>query len=92
MEWVNLLTHSYWERNMTCLANAANTLNINDVNTLYSLRVAKDNKNEFKNLQYFKETGGGLVKFQFKFGYVEEQLFAAVSVSFYKNGPFMVDV
>ena len=42
------------------------SLHINDVNTLYSLRVAKDNKNEFQNFQELKETGKGLVKFQFK--------------------------
>ena len=42
------------------------SLHINDVNTLYSLRVAKDNKNEFQNLQELKETGEGVVKFQFK--------------------------
>ena len=69
------------------------TLNINDVNTLYSLRVAKYNSNEkFKNLPDLKETGEGLVKFQVKLGYVEEQLFVAVSVNSYKNGSFMVDV
>ena len=48
------------------------TLNVNDVITVYSLRVAKYNKNEFQNLQDLKETGDGLVKFQFKLGYVEE--------------------
>ena len=37
------------------------TLNINDFNTLYSLRVTKCNKNE--NLLDLKETGEGLVKF-----------------------------
>ena len=50
------------------------TLNVNDVITVYSLRVAKYNKNEFQNLQDLKGTGDGLVKFQFKLGYVEEQL------------------
>ena len=39
------------------------TLNINDVNTSYSLKVAKYNKHEFQNLQDLKETGEGLVKF-----------------------------
>ena len=42
------------------------SLHINDVNILYTLRVAKDNKNEFQNFQELKETGKGLVKFQFK--------------------------
>ena len=42
------------------------SLHINDVNMLYTLRVAKDNKNEFQNFQEIKETGKGLVKFQFK--------------------------
>ena len=32
------------------------TLNINNVNTFYSLRVAKYNKSEFQNLQDLKET------------------------------------
>ena len=32
-------------------------LNISDVNKLYSLRVANNNKNEFQNLQDLKETG-----------------------------------
>ena len=58
------------------------TLNINDLNTLYSLRVAKYNKIEFLNLQYLKVTEEGLAKFQFKLSYVEEQLFVAVSVNF----------
>ena len=62
------------------------TLNINDANTLYSLRVAKYNKNEFQNLQDLEEKGEGLVRFQFKHGYVEEQLFTAVSMNSYKNG------
>ena len=44
------------------------TLYINDVNTLYSLRVTKYSKNEFQNLQNLKETGESLVKFQFKLG------------------------
>ena len=78
---------------MTCSANAAkNTLNINDVNTLYLLRVVKDNKNEFQNLQDLKETGQGLIMFKYKLGYVEEQLFVAVSVNYNKNGSFMIDV
>ena len=62
------------------------TLNIN-LNTLYSLRVGKYNKIEFLNLQDLKETVEGLAKFQFKLGYVEEQLFVAVFVNF---GSFMV--
>ena len=68
------------------------TLNINDVNTLYSLRVAKYNKNEFQNLWDLNENGAGLVKFRFPLGYIEEHLFEAVIVNSYKNGPFMVDV
>ena len=59
------------------------TLNINIMNTLYSLRVAKYNKNELQNLQDFKESGEGLVRFQFKIGYVEQQLFVTVSVNSY---------
>ena len=65
-------------------------LNFNDVNALYSLRIEKYNKNEF--LQDLKETGQSLVKFHFKLGYVEEQLFVAVSGNCYKNGSVMVDV
>ena len=42
-------------------------------------------KNEFQNLQDLK-TGEGLAKFQFKLGYVEEQLFVAVSLNSDKNG------
>ena len=68
------------------------TLDINDVSILYSLRVEKYNKNEFQNLQDLKETGKSLVMFKFKLGYVEEQLFATVSINFNKNGSFMVDV
>ena len=60
--------------------------------TLYSLRVAKYNKNEFQNLQDLKENGGGLVMLKYKLGYVEDQLFVAVSVNFNKNGSVMVDV
>ena len=56
---------------------------INNLNTLYSLRVGKYNKIEFQE---------GLAKFQFKLSYVEEQLFVAVSVSSYKNGSLMDDV
>lgn len=67
-------------------------LNINDVNALYSLRVAKNNNNEFQNLQDFKKNGEGLVKFQFKFGYAEEYFFVAVTVNSYKSGSFMVDI
>ena len=48
------------------------TLDINDVSILYSLRVEKYNKNEFQNLQDLKETGKSLVMFKFKLGYVEE--------------------
>ena len=47
----------------------------NYVNTLNSVRVAKYNKNKFQNLQDFKKNREGLVKFQFKLGHVEEQLF-----------------
>ena len=67
-------------------------LNINNVNALYSLKVAKYNKNELQNLQGLKESGEDLVKFQFKLGYVEEQFFVAASMNSYKNGLFMVDV
>ena len=74
------------------LRNAATMLYINDVNTSYSLRVAKYNKNEIQNLQYLKDTVKGLVKFQFKLGYINEQLFETVLVHSYKNGSFMVDV
>ena len=43
------------------------TLNINNINTLYPLRVATYVKNEFQNLQTgFKATGVGLVMFTFK--------------------------
>ena len=59
------------------------TLNINNMNTLYSLQVAKYNKNELNNLQDLKEFGEGLVRFQFKISYVEQQLFVAVSVNSY---------
>ena len=62
------------------------------MNTLYSLPIARYNKNEFQNLQDLKESGEGLVKFQFKLGFVEEQLFVAVSVNSYKIAPFMVHV
>ena len=55
-------------------------------------RVAKYNKNEFQNLQDLKETREGLVKFQFKVGYVEEQLFVDVSVNSYRNGSFVLDI
>ena len=61
-----------------------------DVNTLYSLRGAKYNKNSFQNLQDLKETGEGLVMFKFKLGYIEKQLFVVVSVNSNKNGSFMV--
>lgn len=67
-------------------------LNISDVNKLYSLRVANNNKNEFQNLQDLKETGQGLVKFQFKLDYVEDQLFVAVSMNCYKSRSFIVDI
>ena len=49
-------------------------------------------KNEFQNLRDLKETEEGLVKFQFRLGYVKEQPFVAVSVNSYKNRSFMVDV
>ena len=63
------------------------TRNIN-LNTLYSQRVGKYNKIEFLNLQDLKETVEGFAnKFQFKLGYVEEQLFVTVFVNF---GSFMV--
>ena len=66
------------------------TLNINDVNTIYSLRVTK--YIELRNLEDLKETRQDLVNFQFKFGYVEEQLFVAVSVNSYKSSSFIEDV
>ena len=69
-----------------------NKLNINNVNAYFSLQVAKYNKNDFQNLQDLIETGEGLVMFNFKLGYAEEQLFVAVSVTSNKNGSFMVDV
>ena len=77
---------------MMYLRNAATMLYINDANTSYSLRVAKYNKNEIQNLQDLKDTVKGLVKFQFKLGYINEQLFETVLVHSYKNGSFMVDV
>ena len=66
------------------------TLDINDVNTIYSLRVTK--YSELRNLEDLKETRQDLVNFQFKLGYVEEQLFVAVSVNSYKSSSFIVDV
>ena len=69
--------------------------NVSNVNIPYSLRVAKYNKDELQNLQDSKEIGKGLVKFQFKLGYVEamfKQLFVAVSLNSYKNESFLVDV
>ena len=66
------------------------TLNINDVNTIYSLRVTK--YIELRNLEDLKETRQDLVNFQFKLGYVEEQLFVAVSVNSYKSSSFIVDL
>ena len=66
------------------------TLNINDVNTIYSLRVTK--YIELRNLEDLKETRQDLVNFQFKLGYVEEQLFVAVSVNSYKSSSFIEDV
>ena len=66
------------------------TLDINDVNTIYSLRVTK--YIELRNLEDLKETRQDLVNFQFKLGYVEEQLFVAVSVNSYKSSSFIVDV
>ena len=67
------------------------TRNISDLNILYSLQVTKYNKNKFQNLQDSKEPGEGLVKFQFKLGYVEGKLFVAVSVNSLKNGSFVID-
>ena len=61
------------------------------MNTLYSLRVAEYNKNEFQSLQDLKNRRV-FVKFQFNLGYVEEQFLGVVSVNSYKNGSFMVDV
>ena len=66
------------------------TLDINDVNTIYSLRVTK--YSELRNLEDLKETRQDLVNFQFKLGYVEEQLFVAVSVNSYKSSSFIEDV
>ena len=86
MEWVNLLTHSNYERNIMCVPNTTNT---QDVNALYSLRVAKYNKSELQTLQDLKETGEGQVRFQFK---SEEQLFVPVSLNSYKNRSFIADV
>ena len=52
---------------MTCLSKSTkDTLNINDLNTLYSLQVAKYNKNEFQDLQDLKKTGEGFIDFQLK--------------------------
>ena len=61
------------------------------MNTLYSLRVAEYNKNEFQSLQDLKNRRV-FVKFQFNLGYVEEQFLGVVSVNSHKNGSFMVDV
>ena len=55
------------------------------------MRVVKYNKNEFQNLQDLKETGQGLTMFKYKLGYVEGQLFVAISVNYNKNGSFMID-
>ena len=63
-----------------------------NVNTLHSQRVAKYNKTESQNLRDLKQTAKGLLKFQFKLGYIEEHLFVIVSVNFYKNASFAVDV
>ena len=49
--------------------------------TLHSLWAAKFNKNDLKNWQDLKETRERLAKFQFKFGYVEEQLFVLFPLS-----------
>ena len=68
------------------------TLNTRDMKTLYSLRAAKYKKYEFQSLLDFKETGDGLVKFQFKLGYAEAQLFVAVPMNSYKNVSFTVHV
>ena len=61
---------------------------INDVNTLYSLRVTKYKKNEIQNLQDFRKTGKGLAKFLF----FKKQLFVAASLNCYKNECFLVDI
>ena len=74
------------------IKSSKDTLNINNVNTLNSLRAAKYNKYEIQSLQDLKETAVGLLKFQFKLGYVEEQLFVVAYISSYKNGSFIVDV
>ena len=79
MEWFNLLTAQ----------GSKDTIHINDVNTLYSLWVAKYNENDLKNLQNLKETRESSVKFQSK---LEKKLFVAVSVNSYKNGPLIIDV
>ena len=53
-----------------CLSkNSKYRLNINEVNTSYSLPVAKhNNKNEFQNLQDLDETRESIVMCQLKFG------------------------
>ena len=56
----DVLTHSHYDVLTKC---SKDTLNINDVNTLHSLRVAKYNKNKLQNLQDFIETEEGSVKF-----------------------------
>ena len=45
-----------------------------------------------QNLQGLKETGEELIMFRFKVGYVQEQLFVAVSVNFNKNGSFVSSI
>ena len=69
------------------------TLNINDVNTLYSLRVAKYNKNEFQNSQDLKEIAEGLVKFQFKVSFMKKSnSLWLCQFNSYKNWFFKADV
>ena len=78
---------------MTCLLNGAKIHLILTMEIHYiHYRVVKYNKNEFQNLQDLKETREGLVKFQFKVGYVEEELFVDVSVNSYRNGSFVLDI
>ena len=81
MEWVNPLIQSLEKKYDTLNKCSKVTINIIDVSTFYPLRVAKKNKNEFKNLQDLKETGEGLVTFKFKLDYVEGQFIVEVSWS-----------
>ena len=66
MEWVDSLTQSLGKKYDLFTKCSKDSLNINDVNTLYSLRVGKNIKNGFQNLQDLKETEQGLLRFQFK--------------------------